>query len=145
MSVYNNIVLGKFAPLASAVRNASQTINGQDLVDPTNSGGNRSGINTDASGLVAYLNVTVAPGVETLQLVLEEQDPASGVWSQVAASTASAVTGMVRLKCKPSITAVAPSTSGVTVQDILPGTWRLRVVHSAAGNWTYSVGVVVYC
>lgn len=131
--------------LASAVRAATQTILGQDILDPTNSAGQRSGIYAEAVGGVFYLNVTAVPGVDTVQLVLEEQDPTSGVWSTVAAQTATAATGMVRLKIKPDVVAVAASTSGITVQDVFPAIWRIRVVHSAASNFTYSLGCALFC
>lgn len=145
MSIYNQVLWGVKTLLASAVRTSTQVINGQDILDPTNSAGVRSGINAEVSGAVFYLNVTAAPGVETLQLVLEEQDPVSGVWSTVTSTLATTATGMVRMKIKSAITAVAASTTQVVVQDVLPAIWRIRVVHSAAGNWTYSLGCALYC
>ena len=72
------------------------------------------------------------------------EDPASLVWSQVTATLVTTATGLVKMKVKPSITAVAASITGVVVQDQLPAIWRIRVVHSAAGSWTYSLGVVLY-
>lgn len=144
MSIYNQVLWGTRTLLASAVRSATQAIVGQDIIDPAVNG-NRSGINAEISGAVFYLNVTAVPGVDTVQLVLEEQDPTSGVWSQVAATTATAVTGMVRMKIKPAIAGVAASTTGVQVQDIMPAIWRVRVVHSGAGNFTYSLGFAGYC
>ena len=146
MSVYLPVIQGTFNVLPSSVRTATQIIVGAILLAPVsnNSLVPPNPMVPDASGLVAYLNVTAVPGTDTVQLVLEEQDPVSLVWSTVAATTATAVTGMVRLKIKPSITAVAATTTGVTVQDVLSAIWRLRVVHSAASNFTYSLGLVVY-
>ena len=145
MSIYVPSIQGIYTPLASAVRTVTQVVNGRNLIDPNyNTGYSGNGINPEVAGLIAYLNVTVAPGVETLTLVLEEQDPASLVWSTVASTTATVATGMIRMKVKPSITAVAATITGVTVQDQLPAIWRVRVVHSASGNWTYSLGVILY-
>ena len=145
MSIYVPVIQGVYTPLQAAVRNSTQTLAGKDIIDPNNANAKFStGINPEASGLIAYLNVTAVPGVDAVQLVLEEQDPASGVWSTVAASTATAVTGMVKLKLKAAVTAVAASVAGVVVQDVLPAIWRLRVVHSAGSNFTYSLGVVLY-
>jgi hypothetical protein len=144
MSIYTPTIQGRYILLASAVRAATQTILGNDIIDPAHSDGSRSGINQEASGVIAYLNVTAVPGVDTVQLVLEEQDPASLVWSTVAATTATAVTGLVKLKLKQAIAAVAATTTLVQAQDTLPGTWRIRVVHSAGTNFTYSLGAVVY-
>jgi len=144
MSIYTPTIQGKYILLPSAVRTATQTILGNTIIDPTHSDGQTSGINQEASGIIAYLNVTAVPGVDTVQLVLEEQDPASLVWSQVCATTATAVTGMVKLKLKQAIAAVAATTTLVQAQDTLPGIWRIRVVHSAASNFTYSLGAVIY-
>lgn len=144
MSIYNPIIAKSYAALASAVRNATQTVLRSDIIDPVNSSGQRSGINPESGGLIAYLNVTAVPGVDTVQLVLEEQDPASGVWSQICATTPTAVTGLVKLKLKQAIASIAATTTLVQAQDTLPAEWRLRVVHSAATNFTYSLGVTVY-
>jgi hypothetical protein len=145
VSIYTQPIQGIYTALASAARTASQTIVGRTLIDPAyGTGYSGNGINPEASGIIAYLNVTVAPGVETLQLVLEEQDPVSGVWSTLAATTATTATGMVRLKMKQAIAAIAASTTQVQIQDTLPAIWRVRVVHSAAGSWTYSLGIVLY-
>jgi len=145
MSVYTPIIQGIYTALPAAVRNSSQTIIGRTLIDP------RAGdpifgtaINPEASGIIAYLNITAAPGSETLTLILDEQDPVSGAWSSVASTSGTTVTGMVKLKLKQAIAAVAASGTGVQVQDTLPPIWRVRVAHSAGSNWTYSLGIVLY-
>jgi len=147
MSIYTQTIQGVYVALVSGVRNATQTILGSTLIDPKSAQSDsrlQTGINTEVSGLIAYLDITVVPGVDTLQLVLEEQDPASGKWIQVAATTATAAVSTVVMKVKQAITAVAASPTGVRVQDTLPAIWRLRVVHSAGTNFTYSLGVVLY-
>ena len=144
MSIYTQTIQGVYTVLPSAVRTATQTLVGKDVIEPKNGTIFASGINQEVSGIIAYLNVTAAPGVETLQLALEEQDPVSLVWSTVVATLATAVTGMVRLKVKQAIAVVAPSTTQAQSQDTMPAIWRVRVIHSAAGNWTYSLGVVLY-
>ena len=145
MSIYTQTIQGIYTALASAARTATQIIPGRTLIDPAyGTGLSGNGINPEASGIIAYLNVTAAPGVETLQLILEEQDPVSGVWSTVAATTATTATGMVRLKVKQAIVGIAASTTQVQLQDTLPAIWRVRVVHSASGSWTYSLGIVLY-
>jgi hypothetical protein len=145
MSIYTQTVQGLYTALASAARSSTQTINGKTLIDP-NSGNPTfsSGINPEASGIIAYLNITAVPGVDSVSLVLEEQDPASGVWTQVAATLPILVTGMVRLKLKQAIAAITASATQVQVQDTLPPIWRLRVVHSGAGSFTYSLGIALY-
>lgn len=143
MSIYTPTIQGTYTLLASAVRTSTQVLLGADIIDPAKNG-LRSGINQEVSGIIAYLNVTSVPGTDTVQLVLEEQDPASGTWSQIAATTATAATGLVKLKLKQAIAAVAATTTLVQVQDTMPAIWRLRVIHSAASNFTYSLGAVLY-
>jgi hypothetical protein len=146
VSIYTQTIQGIYTALASAARTATQVINGRTLIDPAyGTGLSGNGINPEASGIIAYLNVTGAGGGgETLQLVLEEQDPVSGTWATVAATTATTATGLVRLKLKQAIVAIAASTTQVQVQDTLPAIWRIRVVHSASASWTYSLGIVLY-
>jgi hypothetical protein len=146
MSIYTQTIQGIYTPLQSAVRNATQTIVGSSLIDPNSLKDVRlqTGINTEASGIIAYLNITVAPGSDTVQLVLEEQDPTSGVWTTVAATTPTALTGMVIMKVKQAIAGVNASQTGIRLQDTLPALWRVRVVHSAGTNFTYSLGIVLY-
>ena len=144
MSIYNPIIAKSYQALASAVRSSTQTLLRSDIIDPVNSANQRSGINPESGGLIAYLNVTVVPGVDTVQLVLEEQDPASLTWTTVCATTATAVTGLVKLKLKQAIASVAATTTLVQAQDTLPAEWRIRVVHSAGTNFTYSLGVTIY-
>lgn len=145
MSIYTQTIQGIYTALPSANYSSTQTINGKTLIDPNaNNPVFSSGINPEASGIIAYLNVTAVPGVQTVQLVLEEQDPASGVWSTVAATLATVATGMVRLKIKQAIAAINASITQVQVQDTLPPIWRLRVVHSGAGAFTYSLGIALY-
>jgi hypothetical protein len=145
MSIYTQTIQGIYTVLASAARTTTQVINGRTLIDPAyGTGLSGNGINPEASGIIAYLNVTAAPGVETLQLILEEQDPVSGTWVTIAATTATTATGLVRLKLKQAIGVIAASTTQVQVQDTLPAIWRIRVVHSASASWTYSLGIVLY-
>lgn len=145
MSIYTPTIQGIYVPLASGARTATQTLNGKDIIDPKNADPRFSStINPEVSGLAAYLNVTAVPGVETLTLSLEEQDPASLTWSQVAATLPTNSAGLVRLKVKQAIAAIAASLTQVQIQDTLPAIWRLRVIHSASGSFTYSVGLVLY-
>ena len=147
MSIYVPLVQGLYTALASAVRTATQIIVGKTLIDPSSAIADArlaQSIVQEASGLIAYLNITAASGTGGLSLVLEEQDHVSGTWNQVAATTGTTATGLVTLKIKPAIAAVGATATKVAVQDILPANWRLRVVHADASNYTYSLGVVLY-
>lgn len=148
MSIYTQTIQGIYTALASAVRNSTQTILGSSLIDPKSVNADSRvggvGVNTEVSGVIAYLNVTAVPGIDTVQLVLEEQDPASGTWTQVCATLPQVATGMIKLKVKQAIAVAAATVSLVQSQDTMPAIWRLRVVHSGAGNFTYSLGVILY-
>lgn len=100
--------------------------------------------NFSANGITAYLNITVVPGVDTVLLRLEEKDPLTGVWTPVTATLAQVATGMVILKCMPGVAAVAAAASGVVTPAVLPHRWRLVVVHSGAGSFTYSVSYILH-
>jgi hypothetical protein len=51
---------------------------------------------------------------------------------------------MVIMKVKQAIAGVNASQTGIRLQDTLPALWRVRVVHSAGTNFTYSLGIVLY-
>jgi predicted Zn-dependent protease with MMP-like domain len=109
----------------SAVRAA--TFAGDDNV---RSPGNR--------GILAVLDVTGVPGVDTVQLVVERKFALSGKYVQVLAAAARAGAGTDVLTVYPGAIAVA----NVTANDVMSDIYRVRVVHSAATNFTYSVEVI---
>jgi hypothetical protein len=144
MSIYNPITQSNLIVLPSAARTTTQTFLRQDLIDPVHSDGQRSGINQESGGLIAYLNVTSAPGGDTIQLSLDEQDPASGTWVNIIQTTAKSTAGMIKLKIKAAIADKTPTQSLAQIQDILPAAWRIQVIHSGSLSWTYSLGVMLY-
>lgn len=115
--------------LASAARTATVT------------GGTKSNLN--GTCLTAHLNITAVPGVDTVLLQLQEQDPISGVWVTLAATLAQVATGLVILKVGVGISAIAAAANIVVVNQKLPYSWRLNVVHSAATSFIYSLGYVI--
>lgn len=113
--------------LASAVRAATNA-----SADLTNFNG---------TGAIVTLDITVVPGVDTVQLVVEGKDAVSGKYYTLVqdAAQAGAVTRVAQVH--PGVGAAAGGIS-VSASFVLPRVWRVRVVHSAATNFTYSVGVV---
>jgi len=98
----------------------------------------------DQVGFKAVLNVTAVPGVDTVQLVIEENiGPPSAlgggagvaVWRQIAAAVASAAAGVQALTVHPAVTPVA----NVAVSDFPMDGIRVRVIHSGAGAFTYTL------
>ncbi len=125
----NTSVVEATTLLASAARTATVT------------GGAQTNLSGDC--LTAYLNVSAVPGVDTVLLQLQEQDPLSGTWVTLAATLAQAATGLIVLKVGPGIAAIAAAVAAVAVNQRLPYKWRLNVVHSAGTSFTYSLSYVV--
>lgn len=89
-------------------------------------------------GAIFYFNVRVVPGVDTVQLVIDGQDPVSGNFGALFSATAfAAITTPARYVFYPG--AGASGATG-TAAIPLPFIWRARIVHSGAGNFTYSLG-----
>lgn len=103
-------------------------------------------VNYNWRGCLVFLDVTANPGGgETLTVEIQTRDPVSGTYKTITAFAASfvAANGHEVLTVYPGAAETA-ATAGHQVQALtLPRTFRVRVVHSAAGNWTYSVGLAV--
>jgi hypothetical protein len=110
--------------LPSAVRNATQSL---DLT------------NADAGGVLVVLDITAVPGVQTVQLKIRARDIASGKYTDLVADTAQVTTGTRKLACYPAAAAAPAAVDGYVALP-LPRSWNVQVVHSGAGNFTYSVG-----
>lgn len=100
--------------LASAARTA--TTNSPDI------------ISYNGRVIIAILNITAAPGVETVTINIQGKDPASGNYYTIISGTAQAAVSISYQISVNSFTSVTPRT------------WRINVTHSAAGSFTYSVG-----
>ena len=123
--------------LASAARTASTP-----TPDQTNFNGR---------GAMIMLDVTATPNdAQTLQVTVEVKDPASAKYVPIASFTA----------LTASVLGASPTTE-TYVYTLYPGAtetiatakhelqalplsriWRVNVLHSAAGSWTYSVGFI---
>lgn len=125
----NNTTL---ALLASAARTATTASSNQT--------------NYNNRGVIVYLDVSVNPGgAETLTLQLQYRDETSGNFVTVATSGAIAVFGSAGGATGTEVIALYPGAAetaalaGFTTQALpLSRSWRINVVHSAGGSWTYS-------
>jgi hypothetical protein len=88
-------------------------------------------------GVKAVLDVTAVPGVDTVQLVIENKDPASGKYVQVLAAAARVATGTDTLTVYPG----GAVTANVSANDALADIYRARVIHSAGTSFTYSLSL----
>jgi hypothetical protein len=107
--------------LASAVRAATNNSANQ------NNYGNR--------GVHVIVDVTAAPGVDTVTPKIQGYDPVSGTYYDLVVGAAIVAASTVVLKVYPGITVAA----NLSVSDFLPLTWRVVMTHSAGTNFTYSV------
>lgn len=108
--------------LTSAVRAA--TLTGQDIN------------NDQYSGVTVILDITAVPGTDTVTVAVQGKDQASGKYYTLLTGAAEVGTGTKTYKVYPGITAA----TNAAVSDMLPSIWRITVTHSAASNFTYSVG-----
>lgn len=88
-------------------------------------------------GVKVVLDITAVPGTDTVQLIIEGKDRVSGKYYAVLTGAAAVAVSTVVATVAPGITV----TTNVAVADELPDTYRVRVVHSAATNFTYSIGI----
>lgn len=87
-------------------------------------------------GLHIIIDVTVAPGSQTLTPTIQGYDYVSGKWYTLLAGAAINATGTTILKVAPFLAAVA----NLVAQDFIPSKWRINMAHSGVGSWTYSIG-----
>ena len=91
----------------------------------------------DAHGCIVILDVTAVPGVDTVQLTIENKDPVSGKYVTILSAVARSTTGTDVLQVQPG----GPVTANVSANASLAQDYRIRVIHSAGTNFTYSVSV----
>lgn len=104
--------------------------------------------NYNAKGVIIYTSVTTNPGAaQTLTINLQVKDEGGNdEYYTVATSGAIAVfgaaagaTGLEVVACCPGAAETAALVGWTTQALPLPRTWRVQVVHSGAGAWSYKV------
>lgn len=111
----------------SAVRNASFTGDQLNLFNEV--------------GIKAALTVTAVPGVDSVQLIIEENvgtdigGTPTDNWVQILAAAARTTTGTDVLTVYPGIAVAA----NVSASYVPASRVRARVAHSGSGNFTYSL------
>jgi hypothetical protein len=86
-------------------------------------------------GVIVVFDITAVPTVETVLLTIEGKDPISGQYYTILAGAAQVAVATLVMRVYPGLVAIA----NLTVNDILPDTWRPTVTHSAGGSFEYSV------
>lgn len=93
-------------------------------------------INADGRGVHVIIDVTVDPAAASVTPTIQGRDPLSGVYYDILVGNAITAVGTTILKVYPGIGAVANGAAS----DVLPRTWRVRMVHADDDSITYSVG-----
>lgn len=93
--------------------------------------------NDAASGVSVILDITAVPGTDTVTLTIQGKDPASGKYYTILAGAAQSGTGTTKMDVYPGLVVAA----NLAANAVLPSVWRISMTHSAASNFTYSVGV----
>lgn len=112
------------AAIASGTRTAETFVNITD--------------NTMAKGATFLFNVSAVTATGSLTLTIEGRDPVSLGFYPILVSNAITTVSLNALRVYPGLTAVP----GLTVSDMLPLNYRIRVTPVNAVNMTYSVGVL---
>ncbi len=121
--VYDN---EEVIPLASAIRDA--TTNAADQT------------NYNAKGIIVFFDITVVPGTDTVQLVVQGKDPASGDYIDLLVDSTQVAVAKRTVVIYPNAYAAADGVD-VTRTYPIPRTFRIRIAHVGTGNFTYSVGM----
>lgn len=91
-------------------------------------------INKPGVGLHLIINVTAAPGGQTLTPTLLGVERFGEAYPLLIGAPITA-TGVYVLKIGPGL----PAIPNVSTPDRLPAVWGVDMTHSGAGAWTYSV------
>lgn len=138
--LWNNVGWDKqrsnFEAVALASASRATTTNSADLT------------NHNAHGIIALLDITATPNnAETLTLAIQAKDSISGKYLPLTAFATILASGLGALPVTATFgytlypgTAETAAVGNHEVQSlVLSRTWRVQVIHSAGGSWTYSV------
>lgn len=111
--------------LASTARTA--TVDGADQDNP------------EGRGLHVVIDTTAIAATPSVVPHIQGKDPLSGKYYDLLVGAAITGVSTVVLKVYPGITVAA----NLSASDILPKTWRVRMVHADTDSITYSAGAAV--
>lgn len=111
--------------LPSAAR--TELVTGADLTNP------------DGKGIIITIDVTLDPALASITFTVQGKDPLSGKYYNILVSAAISAVSTTILRIYPGLVAVA----NLTVNDLLPTTWRVNVAVADTDSMTYSVGAEI--
>ncbi len=86
-------------------------------------------------GAIVTVDMTAVPGIDTVTFAIEGKDPISGKYYTILTGAAIVGISTVIMRVYPALVAIA----NLTVNDVLPDTWRVVATHSAGTSFEYSV------
>lgn len=84
--------------------------------------------------MMVLINVTVVPGVDTITPRIEAKDMEGNYYTLVQGADIVA-TGKVKLQLGPGL----PDTANLSANAPVPTQYRISMIHSGAGQFTYSI------
>ncbi len=121
------------------VYNAEATVLASAIRAATNNSPDQT--NLSANGIAIIFDITIVPGTDTVQLIVQGKDPASGKYIDFFADAAQVGVVTRTVIIHPNVGAAADGVDNTRSYPI-PRTWRVRIVHVGTGNFTYSVGAI---
>ena len=92
-------------------------------------------VNVNARGLHLVTNVTAVPGGDTITPVIQGWDETADIYYDILVGAPISTIGINVIKVYPGL---QPSPNAIA-NDILPYEWRVQMIHSGAGSFTYSM------
>lgn len=96
-------------------------------------------INGSGRGLHCVVDVTSVTASGSITVEIDGKDRLSGQYYSLLGSAAYATSGTRVLRIYPGLTAQ----TNLTVSDVLPGVWRVKVTAANSDSVTYSIGASV--
>lgn len=95
--------------------------------------------NYTARGVIVVLDMTNVGAGPSVTLEIDGKDPVSGKYYAILTGAAVTTVSTNIYRVYPGLTASA----NATANDVLPHTWRVKVVANNANSGTYSVGAIL--
>lgn len=100
-------------------------------------------------GAVVSADFTATPNdAQTMTVAIQAKDPASGKYTTISTFTAlvasalgaNPTTATFLFTLYPGAAETVATGNHEVQALVMPSTWRVQMVHSAGGSWTYSLG-----
>lgn len=97
-------------------------------------------INDGWKGLYYFFDITAVPGIDTVQVKVQVKNPVSGAYTSIFDGAELSETGLTVVVIYPTALDGSGALAGVGEVG-LPRTWRIQILHSGEGSFTYYLAV----